>query len=312
MDLPFFIFLGGLDMNADLRRHYLATSVYTEPGPFRTYFRTLPDDIAALGRLVCDQVVHPSILQFPAAQLEPYFGPLASYPVERMKNEDELFVTAAAMTAELFRLDERGFTDKRALPQRLAVSCRHAAVLMASICKAKGVPCRARAGFIDFLHNGSNCGDHWINQVWSDQEDRWVNVDADGYYEYERRFGFSQFDLPDDKFNFAAQTWLGLRQGQWEANHFEFQDGQGTYGLKAAIIYLFTDFHALMNNELFYTFRPAYTYNRFERLTEADLAEMDALATDMLDPDRNFGKLKETWDAHNRFRVLASPFNPVF
>lgn len=296
-------------MNEQTHQHYLSTGTYTNPGSYGEYFKTLPDDIPTLGMLVCGQVVHPSILWFPSPYLEKYYGPLADYPFERMMNEDELFLTAPAMVAEIFHLDKRGFADKKRVSERLAVSCRHASVLMASICKAKGIPCRCRAGFIDFLHNGSKCGDHWINQVWSDQEGRWLNVDADGYYEYENRFGFSQFDMPADKFHFAAQTWLGIRQGKLDPARFEYQDGRGTCGLRAVIIYLFLDFHALMNNELFYTFAPKYAYDRFDSLREDDLAEIDELASYMVDPDGNFTKLKEIWDSKNRFRVLTSPFN---
>jgi len=291
-------------MEERIRRHYLSTGIYTNPGTYAQYFRTLPDDIPVLGKIVCDQVVHPTILWFPSPNLETYFGPLSDYPFERVMNEDELFVTAPAMMAEIFRLDGRGFTENKKVNTRLAVSCRHAAVLMASICKVKGIPCRCRAGFIDFQHKGSKCGDHWINQIWNDTEKRWLTVDVDGYYEYEKRFGFSQFDMPSDKFYFAPQTWLGIRRGMLDANRFEYQDGKNTLGLKALIIYMFLDFHSLMNNELFYTFRPKYTYEKFDKLTEEDFEEVDQLAEYMVDPDANFDKLSK-----NHFRVLASPFN---
>ncbi len=42
--------------------------------------------------------------------------------------------------------------------------------------------------------------EHWVNEYWDFNENRWVLVDADGYYEYEQRFGYSQFDLPRRKF----------------------------------------------------------------------------------------------------------------
>ena len=38
-------------------------------------------------------------------------------------------------------------------------------------------------------------------------------VDVDGYYEYEERFGYSQFDLPRRKFLAAPEAWLGIRRG---------------------------------------------------------------------------------------------------
>ena len=299
-------------MNEKIYTHYLSTGTYTNPGTYANYFRTLPDNINDLGRLICDQIVHPTVLMFPNSYLEKYFGPFSKYPVERVKNEDEIFVTAPAMTAELFRLDPRGFISNKDVNNRLAVTCRHVAVLIASVCKAKGIPCRCRAGFIDFLHNGSTCGDHWINQIWNETEQRWINFDASGYYEYENRFGFSQFDIPNDKFSFAAQTWLGIRSGELDGKNYIYQDAKGTNGLEAVLIYLFLDFHALMNNELFYSFRPKYVYHNFNQISETQLHEIDCLAKLMSAPDNNFDKLYEIWNTKNHFRLLTSPFNEDF
>lgn len=296
-------------MNERVYAHWLATGTYTNPGAYADYFRTLPNDIADLGGLICDQIVHPTVLISPNPYLEKYFGSFAQYPMERIKNEDEIFITAAAMTAEIFRLDPRGIANDKQVERRLAVTCRHAAVLMASVCKAKGIPCRCRAGFIDFLHNGSACGDHWINQIWSDEEQRWLNVDVSGYYEYERRFGFSQFDIPDDRFAFAAQTWLGIRSGALDGQKYIYQDSKGTSGLEAVLIYLFLDFHALMNNEVFYSFRPKYLFHGLAGISEAQLDEIDRLAELMAAPDANFDALLEIWNSRNHFRILTSPFN---
>lgn len=301
-----------LQMKEEVRRYYLSTSTYTNPGPYGDYFRTLPNDIPALGRLVCDQLIHPTVLLFPSANLERYFGPLTAWPSDRVMDEDELFVTAPAMTAEIFRLDPRGFVSGKAAPARLAVTCRHAAVLMASICKAKGIPCRCRAGFIDFLHNGSRHGDHWINQIWNEAEQRWMNMDVDGYYNYEQRFGFSQYDLPNANYSFSPAVWLGIRNGSLDGSQYVYQDAAGTCGLQAALIYLFLDLHALMNQEVFYSFRPKYLHNRFVRLTEAELSEIDNLAHLMLDPDQNFPALKSLWENNPKFRILTSPFNEDF
>ncbi len=299
-------------MNERLYVHYLSTGTYTNSGTYADYFRTLPDNITELGKLICDQIVHPTVLMFPNPYLEKYFGPFSQYPIERVKNEDELFVTAPAMVAELFRLNPLGLVSNKDVRFRLAVTCRHAAVLMASVCKAKGIPCRCRAGFIDFQHNGSTCGDHWINQIWDEEERRWLNVDVSGYYEYENRFGFSQYNIPGSEFSFAAQTWLGIRSGELDGENFVYQDAKGTNGLKAVLIYLFLDFHSLMNNEIFYSFRPKYVYRDFERIPEVQLQEIDNLARLMTEPDDNFDKLFEIWNSKKHFRLLTSPFNEDF
>lgn len=119
-----------------------------------------------------------------------YYGKFASYPKQRFKNEDELYITAVAMIAGILRLDERGFTKNRDVTKRITVSCRQASILFSAILKAKGIPCRSRAGFMDFGNAGESYMEHWVNEYWDFDENRWVLADVDGYYEYESRFGY--------------------------------------------------------------------------------------------------------------------------
>lgn len=50
---------------------YLKTSIYTYAGAYKELLLTLPDDMAAIGRLVCDQITHPSMyFTEPSAYLE--------------------------------------------------------------------------------------------------------------------------------------------------------------------------------------------------------------------------------------------------
>ena len=75
---------------------------------------------------------------------------------------------------------------------------------MSAILKAKGVPCRSRAGFAPYIHNNQS-GDHWINQYWNDKEDRWVNFDADGFFD-EKDLGFDPYDITMDSFDWSAKA----------------------------------------------------------------------------------------------------------
>ncbi len=71
-----------------------------------------------------------------------------------------MYITAAAMIAGILRLDKRGFTEDRDVTKRITVSCSQAAVLFSAILKAKGIPCRCRAGFMDFGDNGEGYTEH--------------------------------------------------------------------------------------------------------------------------------------------------------
>lgn len=50
-----------MHMNEKMLQQYLETSVYTDVGPYRDFVLSLPDDIASIGMLVCDQITHPSM-----------------------------------------------------------------------------------------------------------------------------------------------------------------------------------------------------------------------------------------------------------
>lgn len=209
------------------------------------------------------------------------------------------------MTAELFRLDDRGFILQRAIENKLVVTCRYVSVLMSAFLKAKGISCGSRAGFApNFYENKS--GDHWINQYWNERENRWITFDADGFFNDEE-LGFNQFDIPNNQFDWAADTWLNIRNGKVDGKYFVYADALGTNSLKAVIRAIFYDFHALMNDEISYKFQPCYIDGKFNILTENDLIEIDDLAKLMLKPDKNFNKLISIWNSNRKYRILNSP-----
>ncbi len=87
-------------------QRYLKTSVYTYVGMYQEFVSSLPDDIPSIGMLVCHQITHPSMyFTEPSAYLEDaYFGKFATYPKDRFKDEDELYITAVSMIAGILRL----------------------------------------------------------------------------------------------------------------------------------------------------------------------------------------------------------------
>lgn len=294
-------------MEAYILEHYRKTSTYTYAGAYEDYFRFLPEDISVLGRLVCGQVIHRVTLMEgnTDANATLLYGDMNRYPWHRMRCEDDIFLTASAMTAELFRRDKRGFVRDRKVEDKIVVTCRYVSVLMSAILKAKGIPARCRAGFAPYFKEGISM-DHWINQYYSEATGRWITFDADGFYE-EGGMPLSQYDMPVDSFDWVADAYLAVRRGKTEGRQYLYADGLGTCSLPALIRYLIYDFHALMNQELTYTFLPAYLDGRLEELTESELQELDELAEWLTDPDRYFVELCELWERQRKFRILNSP-----
>lgn len=297
-------------MDEKIYQRYLETSVYTDVGLYKDFVLSLPDDIPAIGMLVCDQITHPSMyFTEPSPYLEDtYFGKFASYPKQRFKNEDELYITAVAMIAGILRLDGAGFTKGRDVTKRITVSCRQASVLFSAILKAKGIPCRSRAGFMDFGDAGDSYTEHWVNEYWDFRENRWVLADVDGYYEYEQRFGYSQFDLPRRKFVTASEAWLGLRKSALNKK----LDLYTPDPLQGVCEYLFMDFHALLNNEIFYSYQPLYLREGIQALGEEELRELDCLAELLAEPDKNMKKIEHLWAANEKFSVLTNTTQNIY
>lgn len=297
-------------MNEKLCKHYLKTSVYTYVGAYKGFVLSLPDDIPSIGMLVCDQITHPSMYFTESSSYleDTYFGKFSSYPKHRFKNEDELYITAVSMLAGILRFDETGFTKNRDVSKRITVSCRQASVLFSAILKAKGIPCRSRAGFMDFGDAGESFLEHWVNEYWDFNENRWVLADVDGYYEYEQRFGYSQFDLPRRKFVTAPEAWLYLRRNTLDKKLDVFSSDL----LEGVCEYLFMDFHALMNNEIFYSYQPLYLRGGIQGLSESELDELDYLAELLTDPDKNMEKIEELYMTDEKLFTLTNNTENIY
>lgn len=297
-------------MKKEMYQRYLETSVYTDVGIYKEFVLSLPDDIPSIGMLVCDQITHPSMyFTEPSPYLEDtYYGKFASYPKHRFKNEDELYITAVSMIAGILRLDKTGFTKNRDVTKRITVSCRQASVLFSAILKAKGIPCRSRAGFMDFGDTGESYMEHWVNEYWDFKESRWILADVDGYYEYEQRFGYSQFDLPRRKFVTASEAWLGLRKNTLNKKLDVFSLNP----LEGVCEYLFMDFHALMNNEIFYSYQPLYLRDGIQTLKESELGELDYLAKLLAEPDKNMEQLEQLLDENEKLSVLTNNTQNIY
>ncbi len=289
-------------MDENILNHYLKFSTFTNSGCYKKFLQNLPNEVEKIGNLVSHQIIHRVTLKDgnKNANKDLIYGDMNKFPELRLKCDDDILPTASSMIAELLRLDERGFKEDRKVEDKLVVTCRYVAVLMASILKSKGIPCRVRSGFAPYFFETS--GDHWINQYWNKEEKRWITIDADGFFDF---LSFNQYDIPEEKFDWAAKVWIGLRNNELNPKKYVFAGGED--GLKAIIRAIMHDFHSLMNNEILYLQQPMYISNKFDKLTEKDFEEIDELAKLMLEPDKNFNELVKIWNTNKKFRILNSP-----
>jgi len=286
-------------MQQNLFDHYRDFSQFTYPGLYQERLqRDLPTDIGQLGRLVKQQVIHRIALSMgrEGAKINPVYGNICEVTWYR-QGEDDYFPTAAAMLAELYHRDPRGFVPDRAVEDKLVVTCRFVAILMASILKARGIPARVRAGYAPYICS-DRIEDHWITQYWHAPEERWITIDADTSLENRP---FDPFDMPPDTFGFAANTGLAVREGRQDANAYTVHSMSALEDLATQV---FCDFHCLMNNEITYTQAPVFVAIDFSTIEEDKLQAIDAFARLMQQPDENFAQLQTIWETKRDFRLL--------
>ncbi len=293
-------------MNKKSINIYLEFSMYTYPGLYQNIIqKNLPDDVLKIGELVRKQIIHRTTLEAGnvGTNADKKFGDMNKVPWYRQP-EDDIFVTASAILAEVYRRNENGFIPNRSEKDKLVLTCRFVAILMASILKSKGIPCRVRVGHAPYFNMGSLgkvSADHWINQYWNNKEERWVTIDVDGSWSLSDTF--DPYNIPLGKFDFPADAWLNIRAKKDDPNRF--WNAKPERGAIVVLWSLFYDFHCLMNSEITYVHVPELaTYEKFGKLSEKELKEIDALARLMQNPDENFDKLQQLWNTSKKFRLL--------
>ncbi|MBI2442303.1 MAG: hypothetical protein HYV40_00150 [Candidatus Levybacteria bacterium] len=289
-------------MQQKILDYYLQCGMFTYPGLYEDYLKTLPDDVKELGELLRKNFLHRTTLEAGnvGTNIDLKYGDMRKIPWWRQAEDDNL-VTTAAMLAEFFRRDGRGITVERKAEDKLVLTCRNVAILMASILKAKGVPARVRSGFAAYFEGTNDAWDHWINQYRDRSKNRWITIDVDGSW---HRTRFDMYDMPEGKFDFSADVWLDVRHGKRDGKHF--RNAGGFDGLVCIAWELFYDFHCLMNSEIIYLHHPVpVMLNNFKNLSKEKLKEIDHLAELMKNLDENFDELKKIWETNKEFRILS-------
>ena len=295
-------------MNNNILKHFLEFSTYTYPGLYLEKLKSdLPDNVREIGLLVRKSLVHRSTMEMGnvGTNADMRFGDMTKMPWWRQPEDDSL-VTASAMLAGLYRRDPRGFVQDRSPENKLVLTCRFTAVLMASILKSKGVPTRCRAvhHYASYFDNslGKVSADHWINQYWEKDENRWVTIDADGSLSVIDK-QYDPYDMPLSSYDFPADAWFAIKNKEVDPNYF--YNGDGTRGAIVVLWSLIYDFHSLMNDEIPYTHIPSFGQpERFQNLNEEEKTKIDNLAHLMQKPDENFDELKKIWESDKDFRLL--------
>ncbi len=72
------------------------------------------------------------------------------------------------------------------------------------------------------------------------------------------------------------------------------------------------DFHALMNNEIFYSYQPLYMRGGIQTLSESELSEIDYLTELLAEPDKNIEQIEYMWNSNEKLFVLTNNTQNIY
>jgi hypothetical protein len=120
---------------------------------------------------------------------------------------------AAALLDRALHLDPLLRVDSsRPADRRVVGTCRHFAVMATALLRAVGVPARARCGFAAYFVPPRKV-DHWIVELWSETEHRWIRVDPE-WLDRTTPAASRTEDLRPGEFLSGGEAWQLVRSGQ--------------------------------------------------------------------------------------------------
>ena len=179
---------------------------WTTPAPL---FVALPDGSPALAAIVQGLLLHEHVAGAYGQALTP----------ER-RGQSQLRPVARTLAA-ILALDDRPLAVARPAEARLVGVCRHFALLLVAMLRAKGVPARARCGFAGCFAAGQWV-DHWLCERWDAGAGRWVMVDPqlDALQTGLFAIDVDPQDVPPDRFWTAGRAWAACRAGEADPQSF--------------------------------------------------------------------------------------------
>lgn len=269
-------------MKQSILDDYLCFCPNTNPGQYRYMYEALPTSLESLCNLIQSQLVHPwDGSEQPQGRR---YDPRANYKIE-------------TILAKLHQFNEAGLVQERTVNERVIAGCRESALLLTSILRHQGVPARARAGWCKYVsRDGRKYVDHWITEVWNQEEGRWMLVDAKP----------KKIDFSPEEFQFGGEAWLVFRRG--EAAPEIYRQQEDWFYLKLNFGH---DFNTVLGSGPHYWEAPPLFHQELEEMDPEQLMILDDIAEMLREPDVHLEQLRYLQKAHPELQGLKSAW-PIF
>jgi hypothetical protein len=282
---------------SDIFAFYASHSPMTDPGEASALIDPLPNDVAALTRVIQGLGIYDVVAR-------DFYG---FEPPENRLSEIHLRPIAERL-ARVVELDDQPLHIARKPERRALQRCNSFALMLVTMLRAKGVPARSRCGFAAYF-NPPNFEDHWVCEYWDAQDRRWRLADPqiDDVWRARLKIGCDTLDLPRTQFLTASEAWRRCRSGKADAQQFGISFA-GLRGLWFVAGSLVRDLAALNKMEM----APWDVWGaQPQPRAEFDLAFFDELAALTRDPENTFAELRRSYDEDDRLRVPPIVFNAL-
>jgi hypothetical protein len=157
--------------------------------------------------------------------------------------------SARDVLSELRAIDPAPFDEPRVPAKRTFGNCRHFATLLTALLRERGVPARSRCGFGAYFPTPGKYEDHWVTELWNEDEGRWQLADAqiDAVQREGMGIRVDTLDLDREEFWVAGQAWLRCRSGEEKPEDFGILDMWGLWFVRDNLL---RDLAALCKVEL--------------------------------------------------------------
>lgn len=248
---------------------------YIEPGlitaiPDPGLFAALASDSRSLREIVSGLVIHPDMMHL--------------YGRTALAGLAELNLRPVPALLDILRQRcDCPLSEPRAPDKRLLGSCRHYAVLLCAMLRAKGVPSRVRSGFANYFEPGT-WEDHWLTEWQAPGANAWRRVDAE-FDDVLTRFyqiAFDLADVPDEVFMTGPEAWRRYRRGEVDPQLFGIYESRGPRFIAGTVV---RDLACLCKYEMLPWDYWGYIGDLSRRVVDLDEAFIDGLADAVLDGD---------------------------
>jgi hypothetical protein len=209
--------------------------------------------------------------------------------------------SARQILDEVLAIDPAPLDARRPPEKRTVGNCRHFTTLFTAMLRERGIPARSRCGFGTYFQSDKK-EDHWVTEVWSEAEGRWLLADAqiDAIQREQMEITVDTLDLGREEFWVAGQAWLRCRSGEESPEDFGILDMWGLWFVRDNLL---RDLAALCKVELL----PWDSWGQMETdvkdLGEEDLALLDRVAELTTDPIPDVAEIRALYGKHDEVRV---------